>query len=403
MPGMPGRDTKTRTSGIYARHKHRCAVNGDRSARCTCKPSYFGACWDTRHRRPVKTRLMPSIEAARSARVDLQRRLDEGELPIETGIRLQEARERFVAAAREGRALNKHGHRYKRRALDDIEECLRVHVEPRLGSKRLSQIRRGDVQAIVDELAPTMSGSRVRSVVNAIRSLYRWAQDRDLANHNPAALARLPAMDATPIERVASPAEFAQLLATLPTEDALPYALAGYGMARRAQIVRVRWHDVDLNLGAIEWGVEWEARKYEASRRIVPTVPPLLALLKRAYLEQGRPDGSQLVCPPRYRAKYGLLSTKGLAERAHRAWKQAGVQPITLQEARHTAATWLDAAGVSPKVASYLMGHSTPARQYGAADITLRRYTHTLPEDIEQARKTLTRYLADRQRGQAAQ
>jgi hypothetical protein len=53
-------------------------------------------------------------------------------------------------------------------------------------------------------------------------------------------------------------------------------------------------------------------------------------------------------------------------------------------------------------VASYLMGHSTPARQFGAADITLRRYTHTLPEDIEQARKTLARYLADRQKEQAA-
>ena len=78
------------------------------------------------------------------------------------------------------------------------------------------------------------------------------------------------------------------------------------------------------------------------------------------------------------------------------------MRPITLQEARHTAATWLDAAGVSPKVASYLMGHSTPARQYGAADITLRRYTHTLPADIEQARKTLARYLADRHEERAA-
>ena len=269
--------------------------------------------------------MMPSIDAARSARVDLQRKLDEGELPVETGIRFHEARERFVESAREGRALNKHGHRYKRRALDDIEECLRVHAEPRLGSKRLSQIRRGDVQAIVDELAPTMSGSRVRSVVNAIRSLYRWAQDRDLANHDPAALARLPAMDATAIERVASPAEFAGLLAALPTEDALPYALACYGMARLAQIVRVRWQDVDLNVGAIEWGVEWEARKYEASRRVVPTVPPLLALLKRAYLEQGRPDGSQLVCPPRYVAKTGVLSAPGLAQRAAQRLEGGGV------------------------------------------------------------------------------
>ena len=39
----------------------------------------------------------------------------------------------------------------------------------------------------------------------------------------------MPAMDATPIERVASPAELADLLAALPLEKALPYALAGYG------------------------------------------------------------------------------------------------------------------------------------------------------------------------------
>ena len=96
-------------------------------------------------------------------------------------------------------------------------------------------------------------------------------------------------MDAKPIERVASPAEFAELLDALPLDLALPYALAGYGMARRAQIIRLRWTDVELDLGAIEWGVEWDARKYEASRRVVPTVAPLLALLNRGYMEHGRP------------------------------------------------------------------------------------------------------------------
>ena len=51
------------------------------------------------------------------------------------------------------------------------------------------------------------------------------------------------------------------------------------------------------------------------------------------------------------------------------------------------ATTWLDAAGVPPKVASVLMGHATPARQPGAAPITLARYTHALPEDIGHARE----------------
>ncbi|MGH2873921.1 MAG: tyrosine-type recombinase/integrase, partial [Solirubrobacteraceae bacterium] len=266
-----------------------------------------------------------------------------------------------------------------------------------LATKRITQIRRSDLQAIVDDLAPRLSGSRVRSIANAIRSLYRWAQDRDLADHDPAALLRLPAMDATPIERVASPAEFAQLLDALPLDVALPYALAGYGMGRRAQIIRLRWSDVDLQIGAIEWGTEWEARKYVASRRVVPTVAPLLALLKRRFMELGRPkDG--LVCPPHAAwASTGLLNSGWLATRARERWQRAGLHPITLQEARHTAATWLDAAGVPPKVASVLMGHATPERQPGAATITLARYTHALPEDIERARTLLSDYLATRQ------
>jgi integrase len=393
---MAGKDTKTRYQGVYARHQKHCAI--ELGGRCRCKPSYYGVAYDPGFQRHAKTKRMPTAEAARNARIDLIGMLERGEVPADGNLRLREARERFVLAARDGKVLNKHGHRYKPRAIDDIDEVLRVHIEPTLGTKRITHVRRGDLQAIVDDLAPKLSGSRVRSIVNAVRSLYRWAQDRDLADHDPAALVRLPAMDAKPIERVASPAEFAELLDALPLDLALPYALAGYGMGRRAQIIRLRWTDVELDLGAIEWGVEWEARKYEASRRVVPTVAPLLALLKRGYMEQGRPKEG-LVCPPHVPwATTGLLNTGWLATRAREQWKSAKLQPITLQEARHTAATWLDAAGVPPKVASVLMGHATPVRQPGAAPITLARYTHALPEDIERARELLGAYLAERQR-----
>jgi integrase len=397
---MSGKDTKTRYQGVFARHQKECAIS--RSARCSCKPSYYGVVWDRARKRHVKTKRMPTIEAARNARADLVGRAERGDLLDGGGIRLSEARARFVTAAREGRALNKRGRRYKPRAVDDIEEVLKVHVEPTLGTKRISAIRRSHVQSLVDELAPDLSGSRVRSIVNGLRSLYRWAQDRELTSHDPAALVRLPAMDAIAIERVASPSEFARLLAVLEPQDALPYALAGYAMGRRAQIVRLRWPEVDLKAGALEWGVEWEARKYEASRRVVPLVPPLLVLLKRAYLEQGRRKEG-LVCPPRTDwATTGMLNTGWLATRAGKTWTKAKLQPITLQEARHTAATWLDAAGVPPKIASVLMGHATPERQPGAAQITLARYTHALPEDIERARAKLAAYLAEAQKAEVA-
>jgi integrase len=395
MVAMYTKDTETRYQGVFARHQASCPIVG--GGRCRCKPSYYGVVYDRARKRQVRTRRMPTAEAARNSRADLTRALNRGEAVAPGGLRILDARD-----AREGKALNKHGHRYKPRAIDNIDEVLRVHVEPILGTRRVTSIRRGDIQAIVDELAPRLSGSRVRAVANALRSLYRWAQDRDLAAHDPAALVRLPAMDAAAVERVASPAEFAKLLDVLPLDIALPYALAGYGMGRRAQVVRLKWTDVDLERGAIEWGVEWEARKYDASRRVVPVVPPLLALLKRRYFELGRPtDG--LVCPPHAAwASSGLLNPGWLAKRARDYWGSHGLEPITLQEARHTAATWLDAAGVPPKVASVLMGHATPARQAEAAAITLARYTHALPEDIETARERLTAYLAKRQTGNVA-
>jgi Phage integrase family len=136
-----------------------------------------------------------------------------------------------------------------------------------------------------------------------------------------------------------------------------------------------------------------DARKSQAARRVVPAVRPLRILLKRAYLEQGTPGPDQLVCPQRKRNRRGVMSTGGLAQRARRRWEDAGLKSIGLHECRHTAATWLDAAGVSPKVASVLMGHATPDLQPGAAPITLARYTHTLPDAMERAREQLDAFL----------
>jgi catechol 2,3-dioxygenase-like lactoylglutathione lyase family enzyme len=67
---------------------------------------------------------------------------------------------------------------------------------------------------------------------------------------------------------------------------------------RAEQIRRARWRDVDLTLGAVELGVDPDARKSEAAHRIVPAVPPLHVLVRRVYLEAGRPEGAELVCPP---------------------------------------------------------------------------------------------------------
>jgi hypothetical protein len=111
---------------------------------------------------------------------------------------------------------------------------------------------------------------------------------------------------------------------------------------------------------------------------VVPLVKPLAKMLREAWIARGRPTEGK-VCPPRQHSPSGMLQLGGIQRRVGREWGELGLEPIGLHESRHTAATWLDHAGVSPKVASTLMCHKTPEYQPGAASITLRRYTHTLP------------------------
>ncbi|MCA1678397.1 MAG: tyrosine-type recombinase/integrase [Actinobacteria bacterium] len=401
---MPGRDFKTKYQGVFARHQQACSrTSNGKPKLCNCTPSYYGVAWDRAAGKHRKTRRFPRAAEARNAREDLLTSLREGKLPASTaGPQFDEVRDKFIEAARSGVALNKWGRRYRRRAWEDLESALRQVPEP-IAKRRLGDVRRGDVQRLVDDLSASgMSGSRVRSVVNALRSLYRWAQDRELVSRDPAALVRLPAMDATPRERVASPAEFASLLSKLPVDDAVPYALAGYGTARHQEIRVLDWRHVDLKLGAVELAADEEGRKPGGSWRVVPLVKPALTLLKRAWIAQGRPREGK-VCPPRYSKNSGMLALSHLQHRVHKQWVEFGLKPIGLHEARHTAATWLDHAGVSPKVASQLMGHKTPEYQPGAASITLQRYTHTLPGELERARDLLERFLAERVRQESSQ
>lgn len=382
---MAGRDRRTRYSGVYARHRDGCAIEQD--GRCDCKPSYYGKVWDREHSRSVKTRRFSKLEAARSARRELERAVERG-VHVGATLRLSDAAERFVRSARDGVALNKRGRRYKPSAVKDIDDALRVWVLPSIGAKRLTAVRRSDCQAIVDRMvAAGRSGSRVRHVVNALHSLYRWAEDRERASGDPARLVRLPEIGSKPRKRIVTPAEAAMLVDALPLNDAMPYAIALYAGLRRGEIQRLSWADATESVRVREG-------KSDAARREAALIAPLAALLRRHRLAQGRPDDDALVCPPSRYVRTGVgFSSGALAKRAALVWETAELQPLGLHDCRHSFITWLDAAGVRPKVASYIAGHSLKGTD-GAA-ITQAVYTHVLPGDLELAGEQLEAYVSE--------
>ena len=102
-------------------------------------------------------------------------------------ITVSAAVDEFVEAAESGRAVNRSGRPYRPSALRDLRGILEYHVVRNLGNARLRDVRRSDVQTLVDRLgADRLSESRIRSVVSALRALYGYAIERGHVEFNPA-------------------------------------------------------------------------------------------------------------------------------------------------------------------------------------------------------------------------
>lgn len=403
-------DTKTRYEGVYARHSLNCKLALGLK-RCSCQPTYYGTVWDSEIGRNRRTDRVDDLAEARNRRADLL-----SEVKLRRGRRrsrrvgtrqnrsnrrrFSELHSEFIEQCKQGIARNKHGRRYTAKSIRDLDNSL-TRLPEWLRRKFVDEIADPDFQRVVDELhAEELSSSRIRSVINSSRSLGRWAKKRGKVEFELAKEVELPADDSTPRDRVATPGEFAYLLDQLEPQDALPWALAGYGSARAQEIETLEWPEVDFEHRVLLLAADDEAKKSEAARRIIPIVRQLHDRLYAEWLRQGRPKLGR-VCPPRAKSKSGRISLNNLQKRRFKIWEDPGLRPIGLQDSRHTTATWLDHAGVSPKVSSTFMGHKAPGRQPDAAPITLGRYTHLLPGELERARDQLQRFLDEREAEEA--
>jgi integrase len=379
-------DTKTRFQGVYARHRKTC-TKPKSDGRC-CGAGFYATVYDATIKRNVKGPTKATAGEANRWRSRTRQSLEAGVAIRDPDVlTLEDACRRFIEAARAGVALNKRNQPYKRSAVEDYAGCFDAHVLKRFPRHRLTRLSRADVQGMVDDLAQQgLSGSRIRSVVTALRALYRWAIDRDLAASDPAKQIRLPAMGEQERPNIPEPKHLAACLEVLPLCDRIPFALAGYGTGRAAEIRHLTWGNVELGQTVrVTFGENAEkARKTRKAHRTIVAPKPLASLLRQWHMAQGRPvDGP--VCPGRTGA---LLSTYTLYEQCDDVWgkQDPPLQPFRLHDARHTAASMLIASGAGPKVVSDLMGHSS-------VGITFDRYGHLFPGDEEAAALALDRFL----------
>ena len=275
---------------------------------------------------------------------------------------------------------------------------LQEYVLPDLGGLRLSDVRRADLQALVDRLVGQgLSGSKVRNIVISARVVFRHALERDEINASPTSGLRLP-NNIGRRERAASPSEAAELLDSLPDKVRTIYATAFYAGLRRGELRALRWDDVDLAKGVIHVRRSWDdytgeiTPKSAKGTRTVPLTALLRDDLVTVKATTGR-DGRDFV--------FGSTADRPfqpshVRREAAKAWEAANKQraeqkkpplmPIELHSCRHTFVSLMHDAGLSLERIGDYVGH-------GSTYMT-DRYRHLLEGHEQEAARMLDEYLA---------
>jgi integrase len=330
-------------------------------------------------------RTFESQAAAKAWRADALTKLNRGQLSSGRSPKVREAAAAMIDGMREGTVRTRSGDPYKPSAIRSYDESLQLHVLPSIGAMRVSQVKRQDVQAIVDQLhADAKSPSTIRNAIVPVRVIFRRAIRCGELSVTPCANLDLPAVRGRR-EYIPSPVEAAALLAALPRQERGLWATALYAGLRRGELRALRWEDVDLKAGVIQVRQAMDSRgtviapKSAAGTRTVPMAQVLRGYLTAHRLQNG---GSRYV----FGAGSRPFHPGSAAKRARKAWTAAELAPIGLHDARHAAASVLIAAGVNVKALSTYMGHSS-------ITITLDLYGHLFPGNEDEAAELVDAYL----------
>lgn len=410
-PTARRRTEKTRTPGIYRYHARECSwLTG--GSKCSCPASYQATAYSRRDGKLIRKHFT-TLGAAKTWREDANQAIRAGTLKAPIATTVAQALDAYAAGMEDGSILDRSGKPYKPATCRRYARAARLYLKPAIGRVRLSDLRRRDVQALVEELRRGGAApSTVHNTLDPLRAVYRRALHLDEVSIDPTARLALPAVRGGR-DRIADPAEAEALLAALPEPERALWATALYTGARRGELRALRWSDVDLDGGTIrieralddgERGKRGELVevKTAAGRRTVPIVPALRKLLAAHKLATGR-GGEDLVFG---RSARGPFIPSTVRRRALTAWgwkdvpnpdaggpkrvwieaRPDALAPIGLHECRHTAASLLIDAGVNDKALSSIMGHAS-------VTITKDRYGHLMPDGVAEAGRLLAARL----------
>jgi len=278
----------------------------------------------------------------------------------------------------------------KPKTMASYESLLKTQVLPRWAPLPLAAVRHAEVVAWVAAMSGAgLSASRTRQAYHLFKSMLDDAVADNRLARNPAVNVDLPRLR-TVEPRYLTHEQLAVLAEACGEYETL-VSMLGYTGLRWSEAVGLRVRRVDLlrrRVDVTEAGVEVNGRMIFGTpkahqARSVP-VPRFLTDDLASHLA-GKAPGDLVFTSP----SGGVLRSGNWRRRVFDpAVARTGLDGVTPHSLRHSAASLAIAAGASVKAVQAMLGHAS-------ATLTLDRYGHLFPDELDAVAERLTNARAD--------
>ena len=235
------------------------------------------------------------------------------------------------------------------RSAEEIERRLAKNVTPVIGSVKLADLHRRDMNRVVDPVLKRERRVEAGRVFEDLRAVVRWAVARGDMDHNPFDGMKKP-NGSTPRERMLSDDEIVKVWTELPT--ALSRSPACQRIVKLCLVTGQRVGEVsgletaELDLDDRTWIIPG-ARTKNGHKHVVPLSDAAIEIIRQALADAGK--DAEFVFPNKDGT--GPLSPLVVAKTLLRAQERFGLAHWTAHDLRRSAASGMAKLGVPPDCA----------------------------------------------------
>lgn len=282
-----------------------------------------------------------------------------------------------------------------RKSVNEIKRRLEVNVLPKIGSVKLADLHRRDVNRVVAPIIGRKRPIEAARVFEDFRGMIRWAVGQGYLDRNPMEGMEAPAKAAAR-ERVLAPDEIHALWNGLPRSLARSKAcqqIVKLCLATAQRVGEVAgMQPRELNLREATWTLP-ASRTKNGTEHVVPLSELAIELIREARVLTD--DDSKFVFPnPNGNGSLPASAVARTIVRAHkpdqdRPHGRFGIAHWTAHDLRRTAVSTMAQMGVAPIVLGHVINH----RSVTKAGVTLAVYSHY---DYAKEKRAALELLANR-------